>query len=691
MKRTIRNRFAKKCFTCSADVGKNLGFACQDDSDKWFTYCETCVPVRIEMAAVRAEITAEGNVYFPYDENHVVAVKSLHGAKFNKEGKFWNVSVEPKNLPRVIEISKHMGLKIADELVAANVVNEENILDHIKDTIGNKSVFPYQVEGVRFMNTMSKCLLGDQMGLGKTIQVLCALKKNAAVLVVCPAALKYNWREEAAKWRPDFQVSILNGRKSFRFPKGGEIVITNYDVLPAEFEKQDEFILVCDEIHCCKNYSTKRHKAVKELAKIADRVIGLTGTPLMNRPFDLFGVLSSLTLEKIVFGSWQNFMNQFGGRKNHFGGYDFDGPTVLVPELLRRVMLRRCRDEVLPDLPKKSYTTLVCNGISSELRKKLDNMYDEYQEVIDMEELPPFEAFSGLRSDLASSRIPAMLELVESHEEEEVPLIVFSAHRNPIIELGKRDGWEIITGDTKSEERQKIVNRFQAGELRGVGLTIQAGGVGLTLTKAWKAIFVDLDWTPALNQQAEDRLCRIGQTRPVEIVRLVSDHVLDKHILNLLSSKISLFEKAIDQKIELNKANAVEAKNETEEEFQQRMNNLVEEIKAEQKSQEQKAAIERVERMRDREIDKLPPGGVTFPEFTEELVECMKNAMESMLSVCDGAFTRDQAGFNKPDACLSRFLYHAGFDKQATKEAAYLMLRRYPRQLKSDFNLLWKK
>ena len=284
-----------------------------------------------------------------------------------------------------------------------------------------------------------------------------------------------------------------------------------------------------------------------------------------------------------------------------------------------------------------------------------------------------------------------MLELVESHEEEEVPLIVFSAHRNPIIELGKRDGWEIITGDTKSEERQKIVNRFQAGELRGVGLTIQAGGVGLTLTKAWKAIFVDLDWTPALNQQAEDRLCRIGQTRPVEIVRLVSDHVLDKHILNLLSSKISLFEKAIDQKIELNKASAVEAKNETEEEFQQRMNNLVEEIKAEQKSQEQKAAIERVERMRDREIDKLPPGGVTFPEFTDKLVECMKNAMESMLSVCDGAFTRDQAGFNKPDACLSRFLYHAGFDKQVTKEAAYLMLRRYPRQLKNDFNLLWKK
>ena len=689
MKRTIRNRFAKKCFTCKTDVEINLGFACQDDQDRWFTYCEKCVPVRVEMPVVRAEITAEGNVYFPYNENHVVAVKSLPEAKFNKEGKFWTVSVATKHLPRVLEVGRSMGLKIADELIAANSVNEENVLEHLNETLGDKKLFPYQVDGIRFMNTMNKCLLGDQMGLGKTIQVLCSLPKNSAVLVICPAALKYNWREEAAKWRPDFRVTILSGRNNFKFPENGEIVITNYDILPSKFEKQSEFVLVCDEIHSCKNYETKRHKSVKELSKIADRVIGMTGTPLTNKPFDLFGVLCALTLEKTVFGSWNNFMRQFGGFKNRFGGYEFSGPTSLVPELLRRVMLRRLRDDVLPDLPKKSYTTLVCNGITNELRKKLDEMYEEYKDFMEVEQLPPFEAFAGLRAELACSRIPSMLEIVESHEEEEVPLVVFSAHREPILELEKREGWEIITGDTSSAKRQEIVNKFQAGSLRGVGLTIQAGGVGLTLTKAWKSLFVDLDWTPAWNQQAEDRLCRIGQTKPVEIVRLVSDHVLDKHILKLLSSKINLFEKSIDHKIKLEKALVPNAIHETEEEFQARMAHVLSEIEKTSSDYKKQEAIEKVQVMKQREIRKLPEGGIKFPEFTEELVESMKQALHHMLSVCDGAFLRDGEGFNKPDAFLSRFLYTAGFEQDVVKETTYLMLRRYSRQLRDTYPLLW--
>lgn len=689
MKKTIRNRFAKKCFTCKCDVEINEGFACQNEQDRWFTYCEKCVPVRVDLPEVRAEITAEGNIYFPYNENHVVAVKSLAEARFNKEGKFWSVSVATKNLPRVLEISRSMGLKIADELIAANSVNEENIIDHLNETLGDKKLFPYQVDGIRFMNTMNKCLLGDQMGLGKTIQVLCSLPKNSAALVICPAALKYNWREEAAKWRPDFRVTILKGRNSFKFPDNGEIVITNYDILPATFEKQSEFILICDEIHSCKNYVTKRHKAVKELSKIADKVIGMTGTPLTNKPFDLYGVLCSLSLDKTVFGSWNNFMRQFGGYKNQFGGYEFSGPSKLVPELLRRIMLRRLRDDVLPDLPKKSYTTLVCNGMTTELVKKLDDMYEEYKDFMEVEELPPFEAFAGLRAELACSRIPSMLEIVESHEEEEIPLVVFSAHREPIIELGKREGWEIITGDTPSAKRQEIVNKFQSGSLRGVALTIQAGGVGLTLTHAWKVIFVDLDWTPSWNQQAEDRLCRIGQTKPVEIVRLVSDHVLDKHILKLLTNKINLFEKSIDHKIKLDKALVPNAIHETEEEFQARMAHVLNEMERTSSESKKKEAIQKVEVMKQREIRKLSQGGVVFPEFSEELMSNMKKALDHMLSVCDGAFLRDGEGFNKPDAFLSRFLFTAGFDQQIVKETLYLMLRRYSRQLRDTYPLLW--
>ncbi len=689
MKRTIRNQFAKKCFTCKKEVKAHEGYACQDDNKKWFTYCQSCVPVRIEMPEVRAEITAQGDVYFPYSPNSVVAVKSLPEARFNAENKYWTVSTKKQHLPRVLEVANRLGLKIASELLEASKSNDGEILSHLNSFIGNKNLFPYQVDGIKFMNSMPKCLLGDQMGLGKTIQVLCSLKSNSAVLVICPAAVKFNWREEAQKWRPDFKVTVLKGRSSFRFPKNGEIVISNYDILPSEFSNEGEFTLVCDEVHACKNYKTKRHKSIKTLSSMAEKVIGLTGTPLTNKPFDLWGVLSSLNLEKSVFGSWNNFMKQFGGFANSFGGYEFRGPTNLVPELLKRAMMRRIREEVLPDLPKKSYTTLITDDMSTDLRKKLDDAYEMFVEVIQDNELPPFEAFSGIRAELAASRIPSMLELVENHEEEEIPLVVFSAHREPILELGKREGWAIITGDTKSEDRQKIVNKFQSGELKGVGLTIQAGGVGLTLVRAWKAIFVDMDWTPALNQQAEDRICRIGQTRPVEIVRLVSDHVLDRHILQILSQKINLFYKAIDNKIELDKTLSSPAINETEEEFQNRMNNLQESIKKEQELHVRSLAVERVHEIRNRELQKLPEGTIEFPEFTESLMNVIQTALKSMLSVCDGAFLRDCVGFNKPDACLSRYLYAAGFDQEVTKQAAYLMLRRYPRQLREKFPELW--
>jgi hypothetical protein len=198
-------------------------------------------------------------------------------------------------------------------------------------------------------------------------------------------------------------------------------------------------------------------------------------------------------------------------------------------------------------------------------------MWDEWGELIDgKKQLPPFEEFSSLRAALAESRIPALLEMVEDHEEQGVPLVVFSAHKAPVLACGEREGWEAITGDTSSKKRQEIVERFQAGKLKGLALTIRAGGVGLTLTHAWKAIFVDLDWVPSQNQQAEDRICRIGQLAAhCEIVRMVSDHVLDIHVLDLIGWKIAVIEAAIEKVIAGSPKQAQEV--ETAEQFEARM------------------------------------------------------------------------------------------------------------------------
>jgi SNF2 family DNA or RNA helicase len=250
-----------------------------------------------------------------------------------------------------------------------------------------------------------------------------------------------------------------------------------------------------------------------------------------------------------VFGGWSKFVGYMNGMKNRWGGYEWGRPSPIVPELLRRVMLRRKREDVLPELPSKTYSYIKVD-LPTSLKKHMDDLWSKYSGSIKENNLPPFEEFSGIRAELASSRIDDIIELVEEHEEDDIPLVVFSAHVAPLNKLAERDGWKKITGETKAEDRQKIVEEFQSGKLKGVAVSIKAGGVGITLTRAWKAIFIDLDWVPGANQQAEDRICRIGQeSNKIEIVRMVSDHPLDIHVLELISWKMSIIESSIDDSI----------------------------------------------------------------------------------------------------------------------------------------------
>src|SRR5262249_49653534 len=125
----------------------------------------------------------------------------------------------------------------------------------------------------------------------------------------------------------------------------------------------------------------------------------------------------------------------------------------------------------------------------------------------------PFTMLSAARAALASAKIPPLMELVEQYEEQEEPVVVFSAYRAPIDFLKAREGWAVITGDTSPNQRTEIENDFQAGKLKGVACTIKAGGVAITLTRACHVIMSDLEWTPSLNDQAAYRVIRIGQTR----------------------------------------------------------------------------------------------------------------------------------------------------------------------------------
>jgi SWI/SNF-related matrix-associated actin-dependent regulator 1 of chromatin subfamily A len=600
---TFRNKFAGNCANCSTRVAVGAGY-CTGSPGNWKTYCENCLPERkgaaTTTAPARRELTAAGQVFSPYEPDNLDLYRAMPGAKWNRDGKCWNVSLQPGDRHRLLELADRLDLEVAPELRNVEESRQAQAAHHA-------GLYPFQVTGVDWMAKGDDRLLGDEMGLGKTVQALCALEQNAACLCIVPASLKHNWANECRKWRPDLEPVILNGRNSFRFPTAGEVVIINYDILPTWLQpKKDhpnakawevnmkhvpqstqqacqDMVLILDEVHKVKNYKSGRSKKVNGLCRLIGRVWGLSGTPLENRPLDLWGVLSCLEMARTVFGGFNRFLEKMNGQKKFIGryrrkfvGYEFGTPEPIVPELMRRVMLQRKREDVLPDLPGKVYTTIKV-PLPNNLRSTMDDLWNEWGEVIEHQrELPPFEQFSTLRQQLAESRIEAVEEMVEDHEEQDIPLVVFSAHVAPVRRLGSRPGWAYIDGSVSSARRQQIVDDFQAGKLKGVAVTIRAGGVGLTLTRAWKAIFIDLDWAPPLNQQAEDRICRIGQTAPhCEVVRLVSDHVLDEHVLHLIAWKMGLIEAALEREIDAVPQPRQHVENavveETQEEFEQRM------------------------------------------------------------------------------------------------------------------------
>jgi SWI/SNF-related matrix-associated actin-dependent regulator of chromatin subfamily A-like protein 1 len=416
-------------------------------------------------------------------------------------------------------------------------------------------LYPFQATGTAWLAPRFSALLADEQGLGKTIQTLTALPSGddrRGVLVVCPAVAKGVWVRETRKWRSDLLPSVLRGRGSFRWPRPGELVVTNFDILPDMVPPLDEsVVMVADECHALKNYEAARTKKFRALAQevIArgGRVWGLTGTPLENTPPELWGVLQSLGLAQEAFGSWKQFAEIFQARKTKWGT-EWGMPTAEAHTRLQRVMVRRLRREVLPELPVKTYDVVPC-----ELMTKAERAIDEAYEAegslpLDVDELPSFERMSGTRAALAEAKIPTLLETIDAYDTEETPIVVMSAHRAPVAAViekmrGKSGKpWAEITGDTSANDRTRIQDEFQAGRLAGIVGTLQAMGVALTLTRAHTMIFLDRAWNPAKNAQAEDRICRIGQDRGCVIVDLVARHPLDEHIHAVLRRKQALID-----------------------------------------------------------------------------------------------------------------------------------------------------
>jgi SWI/SNF-related matrix-associated actin-dependent regulator 1 of chromatin subfamily A len=710
----ILNKFDKKCCVCGTMVETGKGFA-SNVRGPWQTYCKAHAPEQIQARqapSTERKLGLDGYVTMPYEPDNLALLQAMPGAKWHAKDcqcgcggrKQWSVSVADQDRMRVLEIADQLQLQVDPVL---------RTLSQADYAVLPAGLYPFQEKGVQWLSRRDRALLGDDMGLGKTIQALLSLAKDDRVIVICPNTLKYNWAKEAAKWRPEFSVRVLSShdRKTggFPVPKANEIVVVNYDILPKwlNYDATDEtavanlpkgldrlkgITLIVDEAHFLTNYKAQRSRKVKNFANLVSRVWFLTGTALTTNPGNLWSVLGAAGLQHEAFGSWTNFKRLFGARtKSKWGGIEWSTEVDRsVPERLRRVMLRRIRTEVLPDLPKKTYQDVEVNDIPDHLQSQLDAVWAEQGDLLEVEQtLPGFEEFSKIKNELAIAKIPALLEMVEEHEEQNIPLVVFSDHIAPVDACGARQGWGVIKGGMKPEDRQAVIDAFQAGQLKGIALTITAGGTGLTLTHAWKAIFNDLNWTPANNIQAEDRICRIGQTKPCQITRLITRHPLEKHIHSLIAKKMALIANAIDATVTAAapvapQGSQVTVKGETQQEYQDRMDAILkaaQELEAKVKAQ---AEAEKVIRAKSKVegilVSERSRNNWIEPIITPTLADEIRKGIRFMASVCDGAVAKDFQGFNRPDTMRGHLLALAGLNDVNELLAAWHILKRYPRQ-----------
>ena len=393
------------------------------------------------------------------------------------------------------------------------------------------------------------------MGLGKTIQICGLLNKIPAelrtVLIVVPASLKLNWRNELNRWLViPRRIDVVNGGKEL-IPDDPDIVIINYDVLAKHSEQLTSIEWSCavyDESHYLKNPKTIRTGMALQIR--ARRRYALTGTPVPNRPIELQPVLSYLAPEE--FGgkaSWYKFAERYcAGHRNRWG-YDATGSSNL-DELRKRlrstVMIRREKSEVLTDLPAKRRQVIVlpADKYKEVLRAersahRVDEALAEALTMIESGGTVDFSEMSKVRHETALEKGPAVVEHLTAIDE---PVVVFAHHRDVMAEIAQSledQGRRVVMlhGEHSAEERDRSVRDFMEGRADVFIGGMKSAGVGITLTRASVCVFAEMDWTPATLDQAEDRLHRISQHSPVLCQHLVIDQSLDHRVIDLIVSK----------------------------------------------------------------------------------------------------------------------------------------------------------
>lgn len=497
----------------------------------------------------------------------------------------WSLaSIDPSQyngLPIEVTMSKKLK-KIQDQITGISATDPKPIPEIIKATLRS-----YQSEGVNWLNRLRDMhlngILADDMGLGKTLQAIIAITQHklehpkSISIVVCPTSLVYNWKEEISKFNPKFKVLAVDGtpvqrKKLLTSIKDFDVVITSYSLLQkdVEFYKTINFgYCVLDEAQHIKNRGTRNAKSVKQM-QATHRLI-LTGTPIENSLDELWSLFDFLMPG--LLSSYERFVERYIRAPSASTPDAPDTPPPL--EILRRkvspFILRRMKSEVLSELPPVSEIVYHCH--LSDTQRELYHSYaasarEELSKLVKREgfekvQIHVLATLTRLKQICChpaifakenpefgdSAKYDMLMELLQTLMDGKHKTVIFSQYTrmlNIMRDDLQKKGILFEYLDGASKNRLNIVKKFNEDHNIPVFLvSLKAGGTGLNLVGADTVIHYDMWWNPAVENQATDRVHRIGQKNAVSSYKLVTLNTIEEKIMDLQNRKKGLVKKVV--------------------------------------------------------------------------------------------------------------------------------------------------
>lgn len=542
-------------------------------------------------------------VSFPYDPNTVEKVKGISGRAWKKELKVWIVPLNGDSILSLVELGftlhadrdtnidkiiKDLGLALIDGKVT-EIAKEKVDLSNFTIPGISATLRDYQKEGVLWIDEhKGRAIIGDDMGVGKTLQALSwiQLRKEIATpaLILCPASAKLSWAREALKFTQLNPVTI-SGRKKKDFKAFTEIdkdlvYIINYDILfdyqECEFCKGTKLMhgekckkcngkgkipvlhkdikklgiqtVIIDEYHYLKTNGTARTESAKDLCKLAKHVVPMSGTPIEQKPIEIYNAIQITNPN--IFPSWWAFTKEYCDRKRTPFGWDFSGSSntkELHAILTKKLMIRRMKKEVLPELPPiiRSVVPIEINlnsynKIVAEAQESLEKADAKAQHLTIIEKA---------KQAVVQLKMKDALSWVQDYIDSGQKIVVFAEHREVVDQIADHFGNVAVRlyGGTSQKAAQEAVDRFQTDPSCMVFVGSRSAKENHTLTAAAATCFFELWWMSTWHDQAEARVSRIGQVADTTFAYyLLAADTIEEDIAEMLDRKRAIVSAVLD-------------------------------------------------------------------------------------------------------------------------------------------------